>query len=330
MKRFIFIGIASLLLAGCVTPTNTKNYSSPTNKHRTLPGIRKNVFDQVIEISRHMEPVKIAGSYSEPNYDLAITKIEELEKYCLENCNNYEKSQAYRLYTHLYRYMGLHEEEVRINLDKIIALSPDIPLRIEIDSISSAAKISHKLNKFDELKSYLARYREISSIIPADIIYLIALSYHHEGLNDLALRRLDGVLMHSKDRDEVTALTHSFYELKLTILDSLELKSEAKIMRNILSGLTIKEHTYLPIVKTAPRYPRDAATNRITGYCTIIYDVLKSGKTNDVRVDDCPNEIFLEASLLSASKFWYKPTYKDGLPVIVKDVKNRFTFEIAD
>ncbi|WP_045855963.1 energy transducer TonB [Teredinibacter purpureus] len=86
---------------------------------------------------------------------------------------------------------------------------------------------------------------------------------------------------------------------------------------------------YLPIVKVAPKYPARAANRGLEGYCTVEYTVTVTGETRDVKVVDCPQNVFSSSSVKAAQKFKYKPKVIDGEPIEVAGVRNRFTFQMA-
>jgi len=86
---------------------------------------------------------------------------------------------------------------------------------------------------------------------------------------------------------------------------------------------------YLPIVKVAATYPSRAAQRGLEGYCTVRYTVTTLGTTKDIAEDDCPERVFLRASIKAASKFKYKPRVIDGTPIEVPNVRNKFTFQLA-
>lgn len=65
-------------------------------------------------------------------------------------------------------------------------------------------------------------------------------------------------------------------------------------------------------------------------YCIVSYTVTAEGLTKDIKVVDCPNEIFIRVSLEAAKKFRYKPKVVNGKAVEVQGVKNKFTFTLAD
>ncbi|WP_239923548.1 energy transducer TonB [Agaribacterium haliotis] len=87
---------------------------------------------------------------------------------------------------------------------------------------------------------------------------------------------------------------------------------------------------YLPIVKVAPKYPARAASRGVEGYCTVKYTVTTTGETKDIVEADCPNRIFLSASIKAAKKFKYKPKVIDGQAIEVPNVHNRFTYKLAE
>jgi protein TonB len=97
-------------------------------------------------------------------------------------------------------------------------------------------------------------------------------------------------------------------------------------------GLGTGDGEYLPIVKVAPVYPRSAAARGITGECLVRYTVTTAGTVRDVEVvqDACTDMVFHRPSVEAALRFKYKPRVIDGTPVEVKDVYNRFYYELGD
>ncbi|WNO11432.1 energy transducer TonB [Teredinibacter sp. KSP-S5-2] len=86
----------------------------------------------------------------------------------------------------------------------------------------------------------------------------------------------------------------------------------------------------IKIYSAAPIYPSYAASNNISGFCTVIYDINIEGKTENVLITECqPKGIFEKVSVDAAKLFEYIPKQVNGKPVREKGVKNRFTFEIG-
>ena len=102
-----------------------------------------------------------------------------------------------------------------------------------------------------------------------------------------------------------------------------------KVDIGAVGGFT-SDGDYLPIVKVAPKYPARAASRGTEGYCTVSYTVTTTGETKDIVEADCPDRIFLSASIKAAEKFKYKPKVIDGEPIEVPGVRNRFTFKMGE
>lgn len=85
----------------------------------------------------------------------------------------------------------------------------------------------------------------------------------------------------------------------------------------------------IPITKIAAQYPSRALSRGTEGYCTVKFTVTEIGTTEDIEEADCPQRVFLRASIKAASKFKYKPRVVDGTAVRVPGVQNRFLFELA-
>ncbi len=90
----------------------------------------------------------------------------------------------------------------------------------------------------------------------------------------------------------------------------------------------LKNEQYLPLDKTAPKYPKGALRKDLEGDCTVQYDVDTNGRVLSPKViGDC-HPLFKRPSLAAAKQFRYKPRIIDGKTVIVKNVKNTFEYRI--
>jgi len=96
------------------------------------------------------------------------------------------------------------------------------------------------------------------------------------------------------------------------------------------TGRAFPDSEYLPLVKVAPAYPREAQDRGTSGYCVVEYTVTAAGATRDAVAVDCsPQGVWEDASVRAALKFKYKPRVVDGQPVEVRGVRNRFLFELG-
>jgi TonB family protein len=65
-----------------------------------------------------------------------------------------------------------------------------------------------------------------------------------------------------------------------------------------------------------PKYPADAAANRITGKVVLIVDVAADGSVTDARVEKSePAGVFDQASLDAVKNWKFKPAVENGKPV---------------
>lgn len=93
---------------------------------------------------------------------------------------------------------------------------------------------------------------------------------------------------------------------------------------------TVDNQNYQPIVKFSPVYPPSAGRKKQEGEVLLVYDVDESGFVINVKVDEEKSEkVFAEAALKSAEKYRYAPAFKDGKPVLTKNVKTRVIFKMA-
>ena len=87
-----------------------------------------------------------------------------------------------------------------------------------------------------------------------------------------------------------------------------------------------QQQEYFAILKFTPAYPEEALKKGIEGHCVIEYEVSTDGKTKNLFVDQCTDDIFAAESLNTVSRFLYSPKIKDGLNLSVASVKHKLTF----
>lgn len=108
-------------------------------------------------------------------------------------------------------------------------------------------------------------------------------------------------------------------------------ESESPYRTEIGDGGSEDAREYLPIVKVAPQYPREAARKGIEGYVVVRFAVTEKGAVEDpVVVHSNPKGVFDSAATKAILKFKYQPRVVDGEPIRVDDVMNKFTFELTN
>jgi len=95
-------------------------------------------------------------------------------------------------------------------------------------------------------------------------------------------------------------------------------------------GMNIAEGDYLPIVRVAPVYPSRALSRGLEGFVDMSFTVTTAGTVKDPIVLQSTSSLFERAATRAVLKFKYKPRVVDGVPVEVKGVKTRITFELED
>ena len=87
-----------------------------------------------------------------------------------------------------------------------------------------------------------------------------------------------------------------------------------------------QQQEYFAILKSVPDYPKEALKKGIEGYCVVEYEVSADGKTKNLLVDQCTDEIFTDESLKTVSRFLYSPRIVGGINLSVASVKHKLTF----
>lgn len=112
---------------------------------------------------------------------------------------------------------------------------------------------------------------------------------------------------------------------------SMDFSSDVGNAGELDGGLSLdsSDGEYLPIVKSAPVYPRRALQRGIEGFVIVEFTVSKQGAVKDpIVIQAKPEGIFEQAAIDAALKFKYKPRVVNGEATEVSGVQNRITFQI--
>ncbi len=87
----------------------------------------------------------------------------------------------------------------------------------------------------------------------------------------------------------------------------------------------------VPLVRIQPIYPRIAQEKRIEGWVLIEFSIGLTGAVEQPKVIDAKPSGFFEQSALEAVRKWkYKPTIKNGIPVITRGLMVKVTFNLSE
>ena len=89
------------------------------------------------------------------------------------------------------------------------------------------------------------------------------------------------------------------------------------------------EGDYFPLFKLKPDYPLHALAKGREGVCLVNYTINTNGTVDDISVVEAEcDSLFRNTSIQAAKSFVYKPRIKNGMPLKVQNVRNKFVFRI--
>lgn len=98
---------------------------------------------------------------------------------------------------------------------------------------------------------------------------------------------------------------------------------------SIGAGISASDGEYLPIVKVAPQYPRQALKRKLEGDVVLEYTVSTNGSVKNPKVLFSTDPIFNKSAMQSALRYKYKPRVVDGQALEVPGVRTRIKFRLG-
>lgn len=326
MLRYIIFSIFCIIILGCTTPTNTKIQASTNDRRyqsRQLPRISYKLIKKLDAISSLVIPPANQQGIIKPDFPSALALLNEIEDDCKLGCNNYEKSQIHRYYGYIYHRLNTLEK-AKNAYDQVLAYSPDIPVAVELDTLRAALNTAVKLQKLEEIRSYLTKIEALAPQQFGTIAYVEAVELYDEGFKQGALDVID-VLIDKYKNQEASA---TYYSLKISILNSQGKTDEIPVLEKEIEKFEAYNETL--VYSVTPTFPKKAIQSKINGYCTVEFSIRHTGKTYEHKIVDCPNPIFIPSSIEAAKMFIYRPKIVNGKAINIKGVRNRFTFNYGN
>ncbi|WP_448546447.1 energy transducer TonB [Thalassotalea fusca] len=85
------------------------------------------------------------------------------------------------------------------------------------------------------------------------------------------------------------------------------------------------------IERVNPKYPIQAARDKVEGYVKLSFDINESGETANIKVvDEIPENVFSKQAILAVSKWKYEPQVVNGKPVVQKMIAVQLDFKLGD
>ena len=113
--------------------------------------------------------------------------------------------------------------------------------------------------------------------------------------------------------------------------EDLEMRDKATEYCLAISHRNLRDSyvDYKPVLKRAPEYPTLAPGEKKTGYVIVKYTVDENGFVQSPEiVESTGSEAFHATSIEASYGFRYAPRIRDGKPVAVPGVRNKFTFTL--
>ncbi len=97
-----------------------------------------------------------------------------------------------------------------------------------------------------------------------------------------------------------------------------------------VTGFSLQDGDYLPLVKVAPIYPRRAQVRGMGGWVIVKFTITTTGTVRDVVVVESSHALFERSAVQAALKFKYRPRIVNGTAVEVTGVLHSIVFEVLD
>lgn len=67
-----------------------------------------------------------------------------------------------------------------------------------------------------------------------------------------------------------------------------------------------------------------------SGHCHVVFDITEDGKTENIRIKGCSEDMFENPSYEAVAEWRYLPEVKGGVPVMRGNVTSRMVFRLLD
>jgi len=306
MYRSVVACVFLLFIVACQAPG--------PEKQRLYPKISDAFIKNILEVQKILEPE--SGVATASDFDKAQALLRDLDIRCRSKCNEREQAMVFEYLAFIHYQKGELVEAKNYN-DRALSRSASMPEEKVAQIALDTAMIALSLGEYDQIPAYKRRYDQIVGTHTYESRWLSALVYYHSKELDIALEEINALIVDKKAEGITSDHDH---ELRGAILIALGRSEDVETAP--------QDAADLPVQWVAPVYPRKAALNRIEGYCEIVYDVMKDGRTTNLRTDNCSDSVFEEASMDAAAKFRHRPNFSSENPIIQKDARYRFLFEV--
>ena len=233
--------VSSVLLAGtAIVPMQGYAESFPgcsdqQPKPRRLPALTQKLFKKLAPVDEMISPVENekTGVTPQPNYKEGWRRLQKIVNRC-DDCNAYEQAQLYNRAA--FANYSLENIKGAITYyEKLVKLSPNIPLALEQQSLFTVAQLKASQEDYrGSMATFKKWEKTCPRVIPNDYYYMLAQIYYQMNDKKSALTFANKAVQ----KVEASGRTpkESWYRLQMALyVDRENYKSATKVAEKIVS-----------------------------------------------------------------------------------------------
>lgn len=268
-------------------------------------------------------PPEGEGYVSPERLEKGFAELEAFRAYCADNCNAYEKLSMYmeigQIYFDLQRY-----DNVFAAYHQAINTAVRIPINYEKTMLVNSANIYFERAEFDLLGPCLSRLNELGLFSLFNDGHLMSAWQLATGQPEKALEFINTVIKYREDSSFGIARSKD-YQTKKQILETMGRKVDSELLSRLESAIAQEK---LPAIFSLapPKIPKAVAKGKVEGSCTLEFDVLANGKTDNVRAVNCEHKDLEKVSVEAIENSTYRPRIVNGAPTKTVGMQHTFSF----
>lgn len=232
--------LSSALVLGVMTVAPTQGFAESfpgcgaPAAPRKLPALREKLFKKLAPIDAYISPEPDAktGVTAAPNFKAGWSELQKIVKRC-DECNPYEEAQIYNRAA----YVNYSLENTKAAIEyygKVAALTPNIPLSLEQQSLFTVAQLQASLEDYKgSLASFKKWEKTCPTIIPNDYYYMLAQIYYQMNDRTSALKYANTAVSKIEAKGEVPKET--WYRLLMALyVDKEDFKASTQVAEKIV------------------------------------------------------------------------------------------------
>ena len=239
-RPFICSSLSSALLLGSLVTVPATGYAASfpgcgePAKPRRLPALSQKLFKKLAPVDEMISPIEDpkTGVTPEPNYKEGWARLQKIVNRC-DDCNPYEQSQLYNRAA--FTNYSLENTKGAINYyEKLIALSPNIPIAQEQQSLYTVAQLKASLEDYKGAMATFKKWEKTCPrVIPKDYNYMLAQVYYQMDDKVSALKFASKAVSDVEAKGETPK--EGWYRLQMALhVDKEDFKSGTKVAEKIV------------------------------------------------------------------------------------------------